>query len=118
MTEAEYRAELAKAEQFDIVRVRWRDSSRLGFGWSSIDEYVSSTDEARYGLEETTGYFLVANDAFVCIVQSIREWRPVESRRPTATDGMIIPHEAIRTFEIIAAGSKLDRSFGDEAASS
>lgn len=110
MTESEYRAALAQAERYDIVRLRWRDSSHIGLGWRSPDAYVDSMDSSRFGLEESAGYFIASNDAYVLVCLSMRQF--VDDTVDTITEAMMIPHEAIRLFEIIRKGTDLDRSTG------
>jgi hypothetical protein len=67
MTEKQYRAVLAKAQRFDVIRVRWRDSSRINLGWEGIDDYIQAMDEHMKAVEETAGYFIASNDALVMV---------------------------------------------------
>jgi len=105
--EREYRATLKRARQGDVVRARWRDASRVHNGWSTIPDYLDTLDVMRKSLEETTGYFVGSNDAYVLVALNAN-WQ--HDSEPYIADGMAIPHEMIRTFEILVPGSKLDRS--------
>lgn len=108
MTEKEYRATLAKAEFGDVIRIRWRDSSRVDLGWDTVEEYISRLDKMMQSLEESAGYFVGSNDGFVMLAGSLTYWADTDKRH--VVQAMAIPHEAIRSFDILAPGSSLDRA--------
>jgi hypothetical protein len=87
--------EIAKARRWDLVHVRWRDSSRINLGWDAPAEYIAAMHRQRERLEETAGFFIQAGDAYVLIALN------VNAKIPSMTDAMVIPHEAIRSFEIV-----------------
>lgn len=108
MTEADYRAALVLAQTGDIVRLRWRDSSRLDIGWDTAEAYRKALDEMTADLlEESAGFYVDSNEAFVLIAHSMQ--RRNGGKVWHVVGGMSIPHEAIRSFEILAFDAALVR---------
>ncbi len=104
MKETQYRHTLAKAKVADVVRVTWRDSSRVMLGWADLDDYMDAAKEQRELLEETAGYFIGSNDAYVVIALSYSPKSVTgmhDGTKALASDAMMIPHEAVRSFETI-----------------
>lgn len=106
MTERQYRRVLKRAKLGDVVRIRWRDSSRVQYGWDTVAAYTESLDKMMRSLEETAGFFIASNVAYVLIALNANFKHEDE---PHVMSAAAVPHESIRSFEILAPSKSLDR---------